>query len=386
MPFPVTYLLDQLLPSETFIRREVELLCRRGWPVFRRLLKGYTETLAFTLTNCPEGLRPRFLQIAYDRIVEEWPQSQSPATAARILKRIPQVDHLIRLTAESDSRLIHAHFAGITADVAAITAQTLGLPWTCSVHAHDVFACSPELLYRRLHSAAGIAACTRLAADAVIAAGIPKAKVTVIRHGLPLNEYLFDPVRPIDIIFSACRLEPKKGLDTLVRACAQLVKRGVRFTCVIAGAGSCLAALKQLCVELNVEHNVTFIGWQPEEETRENLIKASVLALPSRLLPDGDRDGIPNILVEAMALGTPVVTTTANAASEVIGTTVNGLLVPPDDPFKLTDALAMALTAKDQMVRIAKAGRATVEEHFDGVKNIEQLEEFFKRATKTGPQ
>ena len=379
MPFPVTYLLDQFSPSETFIRRELEMLRRRNWPIFTRLLKGGTGPLKFSLLSCPDGLRWRFFKAASARVMQELPRA--PGVALRILKRLPQAAHLVRKTTESDSQLIHAQFAGIAADLAAIAAQTLGLPWTCSVHAHDVFTCPPKLLYRRLRTAVYITACSQQAADAVIAANIPKEKVTLIHHGLPLNDFSFDSIQPDELIFSACRLEPKKGLDTLLSACALLMNRGVRFTCVIAGSGPCLEDLKRRSERLGLVQSVVFIGWQSQEETRSRLMDATVLVLPSRRTSNGDHDGIANILVEAMALGTTVVTTTASAASEVITDNVNGLLVPPNDPEKLADAIAKALSTKELIIRLAKAGRKTVEEQFDGSKNIEQLEQFFKRAT-----
>lgn len=378
MPFPVTYLMDQPSPSETFVRRELEQLGDKNWPVFTRFLKGGSEALTFSLRSCPPALSWRFFRAASDRLSQEF--TRSPVTACRILKRLPQVAHLIRTLAESDSQLIHAHFAGITADLAAIAARTLDLPWSCSVHAHDVFTCPPKLLSRRLRTATGITACSQQAADAVTGAGIPRERVTVIHHGLPLDDYPFVPGRPDDRIFFAGRLEPKKGLDSLLHACALLMNRGRRLTCVIAGAGSCLEDLKQLTEKLGLSQSVDFVGWQSQAETRALLLGATLLALPSRRLNDGDRDGIPNILLEALALGTPVVTTSASAASEVIADSANGLLVPPDDPTGLANALDAALSAKDLLGRIAKAGRMTAEELFDGSKNIAQLEAFFRRA------
>ena len=378
MPFPVTYLLDHLSPSETFIKRELDQLRRRNWPVFTRLLKGGTGPLKFSLVSCPEGFRWFFFKAASARVLQEI--LKSPGTACRILRRLPQVAHLIKKTTDSDSLLIHAQFAGITADLAAIAARTLGIPWTCSVHAHDVFTTSPALLFRRLRTATAITACSQQALDAVTAAGIPPEKITLIHHGLPLNDFSFDSIQPDEIVFTACRLEPKKGVDTLIQACNLLVKRGIRFTCVIAGDGPCLADLKHLCKKLGLMETVVFVGWQSPEETCSRLMDSSVLVLPSRRMKNGDRDGIANILVEAMALGTPVITTTASAANEVVVDTVNGLLVPPDDPEKLAAAISSVLSKKEMLIRFAKAGRKTVEEQFDSSKNIEQLETFFKQA------
>ena len=378
MPFPVTYLLDQFAPSETFIRRELEQLRRRNWPVFERHLKGDADVLKFSLASCPDEFRWRFFKAACARVLKELPVA--PTSACRIIRRLPQAAHLIKKTLDSDSRLIHAQFAGITADLASIAAQTLKLPWTCAVHAHDVFTESPRALYRRLGTAAGVVACSQQAADTVLTAGLPREKVSVSHHGLPLNDFSLDTIQPDEALFCACRLEEKKGLDTLLQACHLLLNRGMHFTCVIAGDGPCKDNLKALCAKLGLEHTVFFMGWQSQEETRSRIMDASVLVLPSRRLRNGDRDGIANILIEAMALGTTVVTTTASAASEVITDNVNGLLVPPDDPTALANTLGQALASKELRLRLAKAARLTVDESFDGSKNICQLELFFKQA------
>jgi glycosyltransferase involved in cell wall biosynthesis len=384
MAFPVTYLIDQLAPSETFIRREMELLRRRGWPIYTRLLKGGVSPLRYALMSCPEGFRWRFLKAAAARISEE--PILSPGVALRLIKRLPQAASLIRKVTDTDSQLIHAHFAGITADLAAVASHALGLPWTCSVHARDVFSCPPDVLKRRLRTAKAITACSQEAARAVTDAGIPQEKVTVIYHGLPLYDFPFDTIHPDELIFTACRLDPKKGLDTLLRACALLKTRGTRFTCVIAGSGPQLNSLKQLTEKLSLADTVVFVGWLSQEETRSHVMDASVLVLPSRRTVDGDRDGIANILIEGLALGTPIVTTTASAASEVIIDNVNGLLVPPDDPARLADALARMLASKELRIRMATAGRQTAEKQFEGSACIQQLEAFFARSASPATQ
>ena len=378
MPFPVTYLLDRAAPSETFIQREMEQLYRRGWPLHVRVLNGGAHPLKFSLAACPHGFRWHFFKAACSRVFEELPRA--PGTACRILRRLPQAAHLLKLFADSDSHLLHAHFAGIAADLAGIVAKAAGVPWTCSVHAHDVFTAPPALLRRRLRTVAGVAACSRQAAGAVTAAGIDAAKVSVIRHGLPLNDYTFDTIQPDGSIFAAGRLEPKKGFDTLVDACALLVRRGVAFTCSIAGTGTCMDALKRQIARLDLEETVYLIGWQSQEEIQSRMMDATVLALPSRRGRNGDRDGIANVLLEAMALGTPVVTTSAGAAAEIIDDRRNGLLVPPDDPAALADALAEILAIKNLQHALTKAARQTIEEQFDASKTTCEFEEFLVRA------
>ncbi len=378
MPFPITYVLDRLAPSETFIRRELDQLRRREWPVYTRLLNGGVDPLAFSLLSCPEGFRWRFFRAAATRLTAEI--LRSPRMVLGLLVRLPQAAQLTRQVVETDSILIHAHFAGIAADIAALAARALGRPWTCSVHARDVFAAPPARLRRRLCSAACVTACSQAAADAVIAAGVPRERVSVICHGLPLRDYPFNTIQPEGRLFAACRLEPKKGVDTLVRACALLRERGLHFECAIAGSGALHDSLAALARELKVSDRVAFPGWLSPEEVRSRITDASVVALPSRRTRDGDRDGISNMLLEAMALGTPVVTTAAGAAGEVITDAVNGLLVPPDDPPRLADALAALLTSKTLRARLAAEARRTVEARFDGAANIRKLEAFFASA------
>ena len=383
MPFPVTYVLDHLAPSETFIRREIEQLRNRNWPIFTRLLNGGVDALHYSLLSCPEGMRVRLFRSAFARVSQEL--LRDPAAALRILRRIPQAADLAAKVLETDSVLIHAHFAGITADIASIVSATTGVPWTCSIHAHDVFTAEARATGRRLRTASAVTACSRLAATAVTDAGIAPDKVVMIHHGIHLNDFPFDTIQPDGTVLAACRLEPKKGVDTLIKACALLKAHDVGFSCVIAGDGPMRASLVKLSRRLGVVDTVDFIGWQSQEETRSQLIDTSLLVLPSRVAPDGDRDGIANVLVEAMALGTPILTTTASAASEIVADSVNGILVPPDDPMALADAIQKALVSKDRLIAMAKAARKTVEAEFDAYKNIRELEAFFERAVAPKP-
>jgi glycosyltransferase involved in cell wall biosynthesis len=149
---------------------------------------------------------------------------------------------------------------------------------------------------------------------------------------------------------------------------------------VIAGSGPLERDLYALARRLALGAAVTFIGWLPQEEIRARLMTARAVALPSRRAADGDRDGIANILVEAMAIGTPIVTTEAGAAGEIIADRLNGRLVPPDDPDALAGALDELLRSKDTAHVLSRAARATVESRFDAEKNIAALEAFFAAA------
>ncbi len=380
MPFTVTIVLDKPAPSETFIQREIEPLRCRNWPIYTCFLHGGHTLLESALGKCPARYRWRFCKAACRRVLEEL--LHSPLTALRIIRRVPQIAHLIKLSAESGSRLLHAHFAGITADMVAIAAYALEVPWSCSVHAQDVFTVDSRQTRRRLRTAAGVTGCSQKAVDMVLAAGMSGARVVKIHHGLPLTEYPPRTTAPRQSsIFTAARLEAKKGLDTLLSACALLRDRGVEFACEIAGSGTLEADLRRLAQRLGVEKLVTFTGWLTAAETRSCVVAASVVALPSRRLTSGDSDGIANILLEAMALGTTVVTTDAGAATEVVVDGVSGVVVAPDDPAALADALAAVLECATLRANLTRAARRIIEERFDAAVTIQALESFFVKVS-----
>ena len=370
--------MDRLAPSETFIRRELEQLRRRNWSVYTRLLAGGRDPLRFALFSCPEGFRLSFVKAAYARIAQEiW---RNPIIALRIIKRLPQTAYLIKKVSDTDSRLIHSQFAGITADLAAIAAQTLGINWTCSVHARDIYCTPPAITKRRLKSATAIAACSQHVAEATTATGIPSERIELIHHGLPIYDFPLNTINPEEFIFTACRLNKKKGMDTLIKACGVLRDNGIEMPCIIAGSGPELLKLKKLCGTLNLTDRIFFKGWQSQEETRNYIRNAILTVLPSRCTRKGDRDGIANILIEALAIGSPIITTTASAADEFIRSGENGILVEPDDHLALADAMTKAIKSKPLRSLMIKKGRKTAESVFDGAANIHKLERLFDSA------
>ncbi|MDA3926509.1 MAG: glycosyltransferase [Kiritimatiellae bacterium] len=381
MQFAVTYLIDQMAPSETFIRRELDQLRRRDWPIYTRLLKGGQNPLHYALFSCPEGFRMQFAKAALARILEEI--FRCPIVALRIIKRLPQTAYLIKKMVDTDTRLIHSQFSGITADLAAIAAKTLGINWTCSVHAYDIYCTPASITRRRLRTASGISACSQSVADATAAVGVPLERIHLIHHGLPLNDFHINTIQLDEFIFTACRLTEKKGIDTLLQAYSLLKDRGIEIPCIIAGTGPDFTKLKRMSVKLNLNDRVFFKGWQSQEETRSHIKNSILTVLPSRRTKNGDRDGIANILVEALALGAPVITTTAGAAPEVIQSEQNGILIEPDDHLALADAIERVIKSKPLRNKLIKEGRKTAESIFDGAENIHQLEKLFKSAAIT---
>ncbi len=378
MALPLTCLLDKLAPSETFIWREIELLQQAGWQVQTLFLSG-EQAISRSPLKLPPDWSRKLCRAAAPRITTEL--IRSPLTALRIITHLPQALRLAIAAHHHKSQLIHAQFAGITADLAAIAATTASLPWSCAVHAYDVFTPPPKLLHRRLSTATAITACTHLAGNAVLHCGIPSDKLHIIRHGLPLHLYPFTTTgRQTHHIFVASRLTAKKGLDSLIHACAILHSRGHPVTCSIAGTGAELKNLKQLTHKLALDQHISWHGWLDQSQVRDHLATATIMVLPSRRLKSGDSDGMANIIVESLALGTPVITTTAGAATEILTHNQSALLVPPDNPQLLAQEIERLLASPELHSSLAAAGRQTAELHLDGRRNIKQLKEFFSLA------
>lgn len=234
---------------------------------------------------------------------------------------------------------IIAHFAWRTADIAAAASRLSGMPWECHVHAWDVFTRPLQETRRRLESASAIVACSRMAAEAVASCGIPAERISVSMHPLPMDRILAlkerrrasATDRPFRVI-AVGRLVPKKGFDILLRAWPLLpaeILDGARL--VIVGDGPEMGRLRALADVPGVpQGSVLFRGGLTEDEALGEMADADIFVLPSRRMPDGDRDGISNAMREAMALGLGVITTDAGAAAEVLRATSDNAPIPSE--------------------------------------------------------
>ena len=263
----------------------------------------------------------------------------------------------------------HAHFATSAASVVRLAARFAGISWSFTAHAKDIFheSVDPDDLARKL-----------AAADAVITVsdynvaflqakyGAEAAKVHRIYNGLDLNRFRYraPDVRPPRIV-AVGRLVEKKGFDVLVEACALLKTDGYSFSCEIIGSGEKEAALREQIERLDVGGLVGLKGPRPQADVVEHVQEAAVLAAPCVVGQDGNRDGLPTVLLEAMALGTPCVSTDVTGIPEVIRDGETGLCVPQHDAKALAEALARLLSDSDLRVRLASAARHLIEADFD---------------------
>jgi glycosyltransferase involved in cell wall biosynthesis len=366
--YDLIYVLHREAPSETFVRREIAALRAIGIPVRVHILDAPRVA-----SDAPPGLRRALLRQLVIRL-------QAPpfslGYAARLIRQVPRALRLAAEAAPLPHPRLHAQFAWSAADASGLAAAALGIPWTCGVHAWDVFTRPLRETRARLATARAVTACTRRAADALRAAGIPDARIRVIRHGLDPAAFPFAPERPPDRIAAVGRFVPKKGFDTLLDACARLRQRGVLWTCTLVGDGPERGSLERQAAATGIADAVNFTGWLAPEAAHRVIAGATALVLPSRRLANADADGFANVLAEAMFLGTPIITTPAGAAVELLGDSAR--FVPFDDPETLAEALAGLFRSPETCRRLAAAARQTAERHLDQNRLIRQLAAFLE--------
>lgn len=305
--------------------------------------------------------------------IHPWLDWLQAACLARRLRR-DGVDHL------------HAHFATAPAAVAELVHRLIGLPYSLTAHAKDIYVTPPRELTRKMHEARFVVTCTeynhRYLQD-LVANGTPVHRVY---HGLDAQWFEHEPAALADssgespLILAVGRFRAKKGLSALVEACRLLAGRGVDFRCELVGFGPLRDQLVQQVADLGLTDRVAIVGPLGQEAVKQRYRRAAVMALPCQVAPDGDRDGIPNVLLEAMAMGVPVVSTTVSGIPELIEDGVTGLLVPPRDPAALADALARLLGDRMLRARIREAAARRVRGAFDVAGNCEALRELFQSA------
>ncbi len=309
---------------------------------------------------------------------KEWMRA---AAVADELSRGDRVTHL------------HAHFAHRTTTVTWWAAHLLNLPFSFTGHAKDIYQPSQNphgLLARKMRAAKFVVTCTDANRQHLqeIAPGRP---VHVMYHGLnadfarlladtPVAQH-HDHSERLRII-SVGRLVEKKGFDVLVDAIALLVERGVELCAAIAGeSGDHESVIRQRVTAAGLDDRFEFLGTLSQADLFDEYRRSNVFALACRITDDGDRDGIPNVLMEAMAAELPVVSTAVSGIPELIDDGVNGLLVPSEDASALADAIWRLAKDPELSHRLAHAGATTIAEHFDGEALAQKMAALFAGAS-----
>lgn len=263
-------------------------------------------------------------------------------------------------------RHLHAHFISEPAALAELAARLSGVPFSISAHAKDIYLSESGVLRRKLANASFTVTCTEYNRRHLASLAPPDATILRLYHGIDSGRFQPNP-RPEHppLILSVGRLREKKGFPTLILACAQLLAAGVELRCEIVGYGPDRDRLQALIETAGGARAVKLIDAMPHEALIERYRRAALFVLPCQIGADGDRDGIPNVLVEAMAMALPVISTRISGIPELITDGVNGLLVAERDAPALAQAIAGVLNQSGRAAALGQAARATVVQRFD---------------------
>ena len=281
-------------------------------------------------------------------------------------------DAVARMRADGDRvEHLHAHFAHDPALVGLFAARLAGLRFSFTGHARDLLQIPPAALSARAAAATAMVTCCQANA-AYIAATVPEPSrppIEVIHHGVDLTRFRPPQRRregaAVPVLLSVGRLVQKKGFDDLLHALAELRRRGSAFECRIYGDGPLRDELEDLRDRLGLHDRLRMMGARSSDEVVAALADADVFVLMARQTDDGDRDGIPNVLVEAMACAVPVVATVAGGIPELVRDRRNGLLRPERDHAGVAAALESLLADEGLRRRLGESARRTVEADFD---------------------
>jgi colanic acid/amylovoran biosynthesis glycosyltransferase len=289
-----------------------------------------------------------------------------------------------RLASEAISRGIthlHAHFGTEATAVARLASHFAEIPYTFTAHAKDIFHeyVVHEDLERKLRDAANVVTVSDFNVGYLRRNyGEAASGVRRIYNGLDLDRFPYSEPREREPrIVAIGRMVEKKGFPVLVEACRILADRGRAFECRIIGGGLLEEELKIRIRELGLEGLVEMAGPLPQSEIKNEIRSASAFAAPCVESRDGDRDGLPTVLLEAMALGTPCVSTDVTGIPEVVKDGETGLMVSQSDALALADALERLLDDSSLRLRLAGNARAVVEDDFDVRRNAAKLRDVF---------
>jgi glycosyltransferase involved in cell wall biosynthesis len=370
-----TFVLQELLELErqgarlhvVAIRRPDELVELEG---IKRLQAEVEYLPDFAPEGPVRGLRMR-LRVAHAALFLDAPKRYLNALGE--IGSSPDFSHLtLRRSVLLAHRLLHlgspplyVHWAHKPATIGRFAARLAGVPYGLSAHAKDIWLSPPAELARKVRDAEVVLTCTSCGHAHLRQLAGGRTPVELVYHGVDTDALAPSDASPDPVILSVGRLVEKKGYPTLLRAAALLRDRGVGFRLRLVGEGPEWAALQRLVHELGLGERVSFLGPLTESEVRAQYAQAQVFALACEELTNGDRDGIPNVILEAMACGLPVASTASPGVAEAVVDGECGLLVPQGDTDALAATLTRLLADRELRRRLGSRARARVVDRFD---------------------
>lgn len=299
-----------------------------------------------------------------------------------------QALHLARQARDAGISHLHAHFMTGAAHCCQIAHVVSGLPFSVTAHAKDVYrnTVDRKLFVEIANTASAVVtvceANRRFIEDELLAESSSAARIVRIYNGIPLDDFTVDPQpRDPQLILGVGRLVEKKGFGVLLQACAVLRDRGFEFRCVIAGEGDERGELERSIARLGLQGRVSLVGATTRDQVAAWMARARVLAAPCVTASDGNQDALPTVLLEALAAGLPVVSTTLGGIPEIVDDGIEGMLVEPGAVAELADALQVVVTEDQRWRAMSAAARRKVASRFDARSTLPELIALFADST-----
>jgi len=393
--------------SETFIAQEILNLEKAGLALQLVSLRHPTDTKRHPVHHeikAPVTYLPEYVHNEVTRSIRAWRRARKLPGYKKARKiwlrdlwrdmtrnRVRRFVQAMVLAAELPEEVgrLYGHFIHTPGSVTRYAGIMKDLPFSFSAHAKDIWTSPDWELREKLDDAEWTVTCTQGGADHLKSLAAKPQSVRLVYHGLDLKRFPLpadagsartgqdrdDPVR----FLSVGRAVEKKGLDCLLDAFA-LLPDDLHWSWTHIAGGPLLAQLKEQGDRLGLSDRMVFLGSQAQSRVLQAYSDCDVFVLPCRIASDGDRDGLPNVIVEAQSQKLPVISTPISGIPELVEDQANGLLVPPDDPQKLAEALEAL--ARDPKRRIAMGGEGAkrVHDNFDAAREIDLLLELLGAA------
>jgi len=391
--------------SETFIAQELLGLERAGFKLNLISMRHPTDKHTHPVhdeISAPVNYLPEYLHDEPMRVFKAWLKvrkfSGYKAAKTQFIKdlkrdftknRWRRFGQAFVMAAELNPQVkhLHAHFLHTPASVTFYASLLTGIKFTCSAHAKDIWTSSDEDLKDKLNAAQWVVTCTKNGWKHLQSLSSEPERVHLSYHGLDLSR--FDPTTiphsnrdgsdkndPV-ILITVSRAVEKKGLDTLMEAFAKIPNE-LHWKWVHIGAGDLVKGLKQQASDLGIADKLEWRGALPQTDVLDQYRKSDIFVLPCRIAKNGDRDGLPNVIVEAQSQAIAVISTTVSGVPELVDNGVNGILVEQNSPDQLKDALVNLITSPDERIAMGIKGEKRVRHEFDHITSIVYLGGLFE--------
>lgn len=391
--------------SETFIAQEIHALEQRGLKILICSMRYPTDKTRHPIHSSIKAsvcYLPEYLYREPLRTLRAWRRARKLPGFKQVLRiwmkdfkrdytpnRIRRLGQAVVMSIEINEKITHwhAHFMHTPGSVARYASILTGKSWSCSAHAKDIWTIKEWEKREKLSDCQWLVTCTKANQQHLQSLAEHPKKVSLVYHGLDFNR--FPPpssapsmsdgqsaANPLKIL-SVGRAVDKKGFDDLLKALAKIPK-DLHWRFIHIGSGPLLPKLKKLANTLNISSQIEWRGILSQKQVLLAYRNTDIFALPSRVSSDGDRDGLPNVLMEALSQKVPCISTMVSGIPELITNQESGILVNPRNVHQLTEALALLIRNPALRNRLADSGFSTLRNKFGIEVGIDSLVQKFE--------